>query len=268
MSTDLTRLPAQIENVMINGDLSKLSPQDRTNYYMVVCESIGLNPLTKPFEYMTLNGKMVLYANRNCAEQLRSNKGVSITDMTQQVIGADMLIVTVKGVDNSGRCDIASGAVSLGTLKGEALANAYLKCETKAKRRLTLSICGLGMLDETEVDSIPTARKIEHAPPAAEPVTPVMARPRLGSIFKTAIEQISATGRSITIAEFTVLACEMMTRYYDTLKDVEDGDWKQKGAAMGNIYEHVDEEEAEMIRDSILNLILPSEGESELEVAR
>ena len=29
-----------------------------------------------------------------------------------------------------------------------------MKCETKAKRRVTLSICGLGMLNETEVETI------------------------------------------------------------------------------------------------------------------
>ncbi len=51
-------------------------------------------------------------------------------------------------------------------LKGEARANAIMKCVTKAKRRVTLSICGLGMLDETEVDSIPTAQKV-----AVDPMT-------------------------------------------------------------------------------------------------
>jgi len=44
-------------------------------------------------------------------------------------------------------------------LKGLDLANAFLKCETKAKRRVTLSICGLNMLDETEVDDIPARQK-------------------------------------------------------------------------------------------------------------
>jgi hypothetical protein len=29
-----------------------------------------------------------------------------------------------------------------------------MKCETKAKRRVTLSICGLGMLDEAELDTV------------------------------------------------------------------------------------------------------------------
>src|SRR6202008_2665643 len=41
--------------------------------------------------------------------------------------------------------------------KGEALGNALMKASTKAKRRATLSICGLGMLDETELETIPTA---------------------------------------------------------------------------------------------------------------
>jgi hypothetical protein len=45
-------------------------------------------------------------------------------------------------------------------LKGEDLVNARLKAVTKAKRRVTLSICGLGFLDETEVDSIRQARRI------------------------------------------------------------------------------------------------------------
>jgi hypothetical protein len=48
--------------------------------------------------------------------------------------------------------------VALGTLKGDALANALMKCETKAKRRVTLSLAGLGWLDETELETIPGVR--------------------------------------------------------------------------------------------------------------
>ena len=35
-----------------------------------------------------------------------------------------------------------------------------MKAETKAKRRATLSLCGLGLLDESEVDSIPSSRRV------------------------------------------------------------------------------------------------------------
>ncbi len=42
---------------------------------------------------------------------------------------------------------------------------------TKAKRRVTLSICGLGWLDETEVESIPASAK-RPAPPAPNVMLP------------------------------------------------------------------------------------------------
>jgi hypothetical protein len=46
-------------------------------------------------------------------------------------------------------------------LQGDALANALMKAETKSKRRVTLSICGLGMLDETEMETIPSAVQVQ-----------------------------------------------------------------------------------------------------------
>ncbi len=39
-------------------------------------------------------------------------------------------------------------------MTADDLANAMMKAETKAKRRVTLSICGLGMLDETEMATV------------------------------------------------------------------------------------------------------------------
>jgi len=59
--------------------------------------------------------------------------------------------------------------VPLGTLKGDALASALMKAETKAKRRVTLSIAGLGWLDETELATIPGVRT--DAPDAADETT-------------------------------------------------------------------------------------------------
>jgi hypothetical protein len=67
----------------------------------------------------------------------------------------DIYIVTSRAKDRTGREDESTGAVALGTLKADALANALMKAETKAKRRVTLSIAGLGWLDETEVETIP-----------------------------------------------------------------------------------------------------------------
>lgn len=143
-----------IESALIQGDLSKLTVDQRLNYFKSVCESVGLNPLTKPFEFIILNGKLTLYAKRDATDQLRKVHKVSITISSREQIG-DVYVVTAKAKDKDGREDESTGAVFIAGIKGEALANAYMKAETKAKRRVTLSVCGLGILDETEVADIP-----------------------------------------------------------------------------------------------------------------
>lgn len=152
---------ALMESVMIKGDLSKLTPHERSDYYMHVCKSVGLNPLTQPFQYITLNGKLTLYARKDCTDQLRMIHNVSVSDLTETE-REGVFVVTAKVQNGSGRTDMAKGAVNIAGLKGEALANALMKAETKAKRRATLSICGLGMLDELEVEDIPAAAKREN----------------------------------------------------------------------------------------------------------
>ena len=157
----------KIESVLIRGDLGQLNDAEKGSYYMKVCESVGLNPLTKPFEYMNLKGKTVLYAGKNCAEQLRSTYKISL-EISGREFKESVYIVTAKATMPDGRKDESTGVVAISNLKGEDLANALMKCETKAKRRVTLSVCGLGMLDETEVESIPGAQKIKDTEGAEE----------------------------------------------------------------------------------------------------
>lgn len=152
-----------IEQVLIGGDLSKLNTEQRLSYYKAVCESVGLNPLTKPFDYINLSGRLVLYAKRDATDQLRKIHKVSITNVQGRMIN-DVYVVTAEATDVDDRQDSSTGAVNVANLKGEALANALMKAETKAKRRVTLSICGLGLLDETEIETIPDARPIQESP--------------------------------------------------------------------------------------------------------
>jgi hypothetical protein len=153
-----------MEEVITKGDLSKLTPDRRVQYYNAVCRSLGLNPLTQPFAYITLNGKLVLYALRTCADQLRKINNVSMEIVSRDVTD-DILTVHVRAKLPDGRVDEDLGAVAYpSTLRGELRANAELKCITKAKRRATLSICGLGWLDETEVADIPAQAKRPAAP--------------------------------------------------------------------------------------------------------
>lgn len=146
-----------IERVIVAGDLSELTPDERWNYYRGVCQSVGLNPFTQPFLYITLSGKLVLYATKGAADQLRDNHRISISQPKID-LSDGLCIVTVTATDKTGRTDSDLGIVPVENLRGDAKANAILKAVTKAKRRVTLSMCGLGMLDETEVETIPNAR--------------------------------------------------------------------------------------------------------------
>jgi hypothetical protein len=147
---------ANLEKVVIMGDLSGLTANERVAYYARVCDSLGINPLTKPFAYISLNNKLTLYALRDATDQLRKVNGISVTSINRERDEELQLqIVTVEGMDRAGRTDSSIGVVSIKGLAGELLANAVMKAESKAKRRMTLSLAGLGWLDETEVDSVP-----------------------------------------------------------------------------------------------------------------
>ena len=174
MSTALAKAPdvTAVEKVILNGDLKELRPEERLSYYHRVCESLGLNPLTQPFAYLSLNGKMILYARKEAAEQLRSVREISLQVTSRENIDG-VYVVTVLASMPGGRTDSSTGAVSIESLKGEAKANAFMKAETKAKRRATLSLFGLGFADETEVEQIRGATTVTEEQAQAQIEAPV-----------------------------------------------------------------------------------------------
>lgn len=187
-----------IENVIMRGDLKELTEEQRTSYYLKLCESTGLNPLTQPFEYLILNGKLVLYARKACTEQLRMIHGISVTDVSVDRTG-DLCVVIAKLSNTKGRTDSATGVVFTTGLKGDLLANAIMKAETKAKRRATLSICGLGLLDETEIDNATTATKEPLKSLAKKDARPMYSRMQAELYACKTIDQVKTWG--VTVAE-------------------------------------------------------------------
>ena len=188
----MTLNSSAIEKVLLQGDLSQLSEGDRVTYYSRVCEALGLNPLTRPFDYIVLNEKLTLYAKRECTEQLRRIHNVSVRITSRDIVADSVYVVTAQATLPDGRCDESIGAVPLtreggtwetsksgkryfkgdGTqhpLIGEAFSNSIMKAETKAKRRVTLSICGLGLLDESETESIAGAATLPQLAQSEEP---------------------------------------------------------------------------------------------------
>lgn len=147
----------------LSGDWGKLPDVEKVKFYGKLCEFTGLNPLAKPFDWIVLSGKLMLYANKGCAEMLRKIHHVNV-EIIERKFEHGCFVVRVKAVTPDGRIDEALAAVPFhDKMIGEAAAIAMMKCETKAKRRVTLSICSLGMLDESEVNNLPSAKSPSEA---------------------------------------------------------------------------------------------------------
>ncbi len=198
MSTDLQPIvdAETVARVILDGDLSKLTASQKTSYYRAVCESVGLNPLTQPFAYIPLNGGLKLYALKGATDQLRQVHKIAIVIAAREVI-EDTYVVTARASMPDGRTDESIGAVPIANLKGESRANAMMKAETKSKRRVTLSICGLGMLDESEVESLPMGALAPAPSVSRPPVAPTSSAPAL-SVPAAATEE---NRRTFTKAE-------------------------------------------------------------------
>jgi len=193
-----------IAELISTGDLSSLDPVRRGKYLYNLCKALGLNPISRPFDFLTLKDpsgkpKTILYANRTASDQLRFNHRI-VSDVVYagplrigDLIRPDVYCVELDmklplDTDNEGhptyRVERAVGCVATGTyqgdklilLTGEALANAIMKCYTKALRRGTLSIVGLGFPDETEVPDIRSygGSGVTDAPLAPRVLTPTI----------------------------------------------------------------------------------------------
>ena len=177
--------PRVIEALVINGDLKRLSSKQKVEYFLALCKALGLNPLGAPFQTITFDDREILYATKSATEQLRFLHRVNLSIVDSRVVG-DVLIVTARATMPSGRTDESTGAVSLlrswydkragvrqsEPLTGDGLANAYMKAETKAKRRVTLSICGLGSMVEGEEETVPGAQVVTYDYETGEVIKP------------------------------------------------------------------------------------------------
>jgi hypothetical protein len=178
-----------VKELVIEGNIAKLNDNQKVEYMVGLCRSLGLNPATKPFQVIKFQGKEILYATKDATEQLRAVHGVSVTALNKQTIN-DVYVVEAIVQDGKGRTDASTGAVNIKGLSGDNLANAIMKAETKAKRRATLSICGLGFLDESEIETMKGAEKVNVEPAKVTHREPVEDSPaeKIASAFDGDIE--------------------------------------------------------------------------------
>lgn len=145
--------------VLVAGDLSKLSDVQQVWYYRHECERMGLDPLARPLEWITLSGRLTLYAKRVAADMLAAKHRISVVLVTEPeertICGVKILFARARATMPDGRAveDVGTTAAT-----GDVV-NAVMRCATKAARRATLRLCGWGGLDESELETIPGARR-------------------------------------------------------------------------------------------------------------
>jgi hypothetical protein len=198
-----------VSALILNGDLSKLTASDKVKYYNGYCDRLGLDPFTKPFDILRLNNREVLYCTRTGTQQLNKLHNVSHNITSRDLIeAAGVYQVTAKASLPDGRCTESIGAVNIGGLKGEAYANAIMKAETKAKRRATLDLLGLGVLDESEVESIPNAQTV--------PITPKQQEKKAEEVAKESFNEVEEMVRKSYETEADLLivldSCETLAQ--------------------------------------------------------
>ena len=157
-----------MNKIILKGDISTLSESQKLAYYGAMCDRIGIDPMTQPFQLLKLQGKEVLYCTKSGAEQLNKIHKVSHEirkrEETNNICAVEVRASMEDGeerrfVDEIGAVKLTSETGQ--SLTGDAYVNAIMKAVTKAKRRATLSLLGLGMLDETETETIPNAIRVE-----------------------------------------------------------------------------------------------------------
>ena len=173
---------------LARGELKALKPEQQAFVLGELCKATGLNPAGAPFDFLWFNGKLNIYPNKGAASQLRAREKASVR-IVSKVREGDVYTVTAQLTTPDGRTEEGSGAVSLlewdkdnkclrldkqGNpipLRGLELANAMMKAESKAKRRVTLDAIGLGLMDAEEAQDLSYDRNdgfVETPPPTKQ----------------------------------------------------------------------------------------------------
>lgn len=141
-------------------DTKALSHDERVATLAALSKALGLNPLVNGVQFLSLSGREVLYVTKQATDQiaarLRLNRETIAGPEVRDFGGTKLVFCQVRVTAPDGRSEVATATLPLGDL-----VNAAMKVETKAKRRATLSIAGLGLLTEEEADTIPGAQKVD-----------------------------------------------------------------------------------------------------------
>ena len=139
----------------ILGDLSKLTPEAQNEYVLAICEFLDVPPELGLIGLSWMDSgdgarNLTPYVRRGATDIIRNRRGIDIDSLVESN-GSEYVGWIVRGHDNTGRHEMAVGAVSTDGIKGRAIADAVKTSQTQALRRMTLQFAGGGFLDESEI---------------------------------------------------------------------------------------------------------------------
>jgi hypothetical protein len=157
-------------------DLESLSEKQRQDYLRSLCKHLGVPDDLNLVSLVYIDdgdgpAHLVAYVKRGAAESIRSNLGIEIRSLLNQMVGGS-IVFTATGVDKNGRQEIAVGSKYIEGLSGSLLDDSIMTASTRALRRLAIQFTGTGILDESEVNQ----RKTVNVPVLKQ--SPLFAAPQ------------------------------------------------------------------------------------------
>ena len=161
--------PSLLEEILADAvaagkDTTSLSRDDRSALLVGLARKLGLNPLSGAVMFLKTNGRETLYVTKSGTDQIAAREKLRReTIRGPEVItmeGKKLVLCQVRASHPDGRSEVSTATLLLADV-----VNDLMKCETKAKRRATLSVCGLGLLAEDEIETIPGAQSVPFDAP-------------------------------------------------------------------------------------------------------
>ncbi len=177
MSEELIKQNNEVSAAVMNrflqtGDVKPFNEVDKLKIMHGICERLGVDPVARPLELLEFNGKQVWYLSATGCEMIAAKWNMSFEIVKHEINKDEGLVECImRGtVPQTGRKDEATAFVQCAkkNLKGEIeqffgldMANARMKCETKARRRLIKRLAGLDYIDEDDLKEIQKQTKTE-----------------------------------------------------------------------------------------------------------
>lgn len=163
-----------LSKIILKGDWKDLTPAQRVEGYIALCRSLGLNPLTKPFDLLEMRDRTTLYLNSAGGAQLGALHKASyhITRVETEPVADTVMLVRayVKVRLPDGRENEDVGIKTCNPKDVNDYIRAYKSAITNGRLRAIKGLIGLNVVVEGDEEEIPEARvvSVEIAEASAE----------------------------------------------------------------------------------------------------